>query len=222
MTGYKERLRAFQRVLWLWNSHLLFLHMNQTLQNNKPAGSIIISSPCNQHSRLMRQKDENIRPWKPLVLFKAHTERNSSDRTWFTQWPQKLQHVTSPETRSQIPDAKCTFHANQRVLQSLTSPSVHFVTLQWLSVGLFFLQSSLWAAVSCSLKPVNAFHPPLTKALNNHKHITGIHTEIIYHTPFKKGRERGTQLLLLQWATSWCWKWNSDFFFTQTVKNDLL
>lgn len=65
----------------LWNSHLPFLGMNQMPWNNKPTGSIIIPSPCNQHSRLMRQKMKTSARENLLVLFKVPKEEQAQTGT---------------------------------------------------------------------------------------------------------------------------------------------
>lgn len=90
----------FSTSLWLWNSHLLFLPMNQMRWNNKPTGSIIISSSCNQHSRLMRQKMKTSAHENLLALFKVHKEKQVQE--------QELIHAVTKKSSNSSSSPKMT------------------------------------------------------------------------------------------------------------------
>lgn len=111
--GIKSPSLRFTTSLWLWNSHLPFLGMNQMPWNNKPTGSIIIPSPCNQHSRLMRQKMKTSARENLLVLFKVPKEKHAQTGTDSCGDHEKL---IRPEMKM-----RSLFPANQIVQQLLTS-----------------------------------------------------------------------------------------------------
>lgn len=114
MTGYKSPSLRFSTSLWLWNNHLPLLRMNQKPWNNKPTGSIIISSPCNQHSRLMRQKmktsaRENLwcclrytrknKPRQELIhTVAAESSNASSNQRWEMRWLIQKAHYPANQT----------------------------------------------------------------------------------------------------------------------------
>lgn len=93
--------------LWLSNSHLAFLGMNQNLpRNNKPTGSIIICGPCNQHSRLLRQKMKTATRENLLVFFRVHKEKQAQTGTDSYGDHRRLNR---PKMENEISKVKCTF-----------------------------------------------------------------------------------------------------------------
>lgn len=85
---------------------VISLGMNQMPWNNKPTGGIIVSSPCNQHSRLMRQKMKTSACENLLALFKVPKEKQTQ-----TGSDSHGDHVNliRPRMENEILDVKCSF-----------------------------------------------------------------------------------------------------------------
>lgn len=98
---------------------VISLGMNQMPWNNKPTGSIIVSSPCNQHSRLMRQKMKTSACENLLALFKVQKEKQA--QTGSDSYSDHV-NLIRPKTENEILDEKMLIFLQ---IQSCNCYSLH-------------------------------------------------------------------------------------------------